>query len=153
RAWLILLSFGLLAWLFAAEPLRIFPLVWSKTLTTNSKVAPSLRLKVQLAIQEAIFSDTRGLSRHQEPVTVGIPLPDSAGIKETSELGLDGATVGQFRALGRWPSGNLEWVLVDTQADVAVSTISRSVSLTTGSGDFGGPRLATDEGSTIAITT
>src|SRR5262249_14726270 len=50
RAWLILLSFGLLAWLFAAEPLRIFPLVWSKTLTTNSKVAPSLRLKVQLAI-------------------------------------------------------------------------------------------------------
>src|SRR5262249_36992011 len=84
---------------------------------------------VNLTIQEAIYSGISGVSRRQEPVTVGLPLPDSAGIQSTSQLGLAGASSGQFRVLGRWPSGNIEWLLVDTLADLAPGKTSNAISL------------------------
>jgi len=112
-------------------------------------------LNARLTIQEALYSgsSTRGIARHQEPVTVGVPLPDAAAVKSISQLGLSGAPVGQFRVLGRWPSGNIKWVLVDTQADVHTGGQNTSISLTDGHGNFGGSDLATDGGSTISINT
>ena len=110
-------------------------------------------LKVDLTIQEAIFDDLSGISRQQEPVTVGLPLADSAGIQKTSQLGLAGASAGQFRVLGRWPSGNIQWVLVDTLADLAAGKMNNSISLTKGSGNFGGPDLATESATNIKIST
>jgi len=110
-------------------------------------------IRINLTVQEALYSGVAGLPRQQEPVTVGLPLPDAAGIRNISELGMEGTSAGQFRVLGRWPSGNIEWVLVDTLADVDAGKINNSVSLTNGSGNFGGPNLASDNGLSITIST
>lgn len=127
---------------------------WPKSapLQAASKAAAS-SLHVNLIVQEAIYGEVRGFSRQQEPVSVGLPLADSASIQKISQLGLSGASAGQFRILGRWPSGNIEWVLVDTLADVAAGKINNSISLTSGSGNFGGPDLATDTPASIKIST
>jgi hypothetical protein len=106
-----------------------------------------------LTVQEAIYGGIQGFHRQQEPVSVGLPLADSAGIKEVSQLGLAGAKAAQFRVLGRWPSGNIEWVLVDTLADVDAGKANKSISLTSGNGNFGGPDIARDDGVRITIFT
>jgi hypothetical protein len=113
----------------------------------------AIPLHVNLIVQEAIYSGVSGVNRINDPVSVGIPLPDSAAITSTSQLGLAGTSVGQFRILGRWPSGNIKWVLVDTLADVHAGTTNNSIVLTNGSGDFGGPNLATEDKSAITIST
>src|SRR3989475_236909 len=111
------------------------------------------QLPVGLTVQEAIYSSVAGVNRAQDPVTVGIPISDSNQITDVSQLGLTGASAGQFRVLGRWPSGNLKWVLVDTLADVPAGGQNTNIVLTTGSGNFGGSNLATDNGSTLSINT
>ena len=113
------------------------------------------QLPVQLTVQEAIYpgASTSGINRTQDPVTVGIPLPDSANINNISQLGLSGALVGQFRALGRWPSGNIKWLQVDTQTDLPAGGQSANIVLTQGTGNFGGDNLATDNGATITVST
>jgi hypothetical protein len=123
-------------------------------LTVGARAAVS----VQLTIQEAIYSGgTSGVARTDEPVTVGIPLPDDAsnGVTGTSSLGLSGASVGQFRVLGVWPSGRAKWVLVDTQlGSLSAGASSTAITLTNaGSGNFGGSNLATDNGTTITVDT
>ena len=118
--------------------------------------AAAAQLNVGLTIQEALYpgAPTQGLERAQDPVTVGVPLPDAAGVRSIAQLGLEGSSVGQFRALGRWPSGNLKWVLVDTQADLAAGGKNTAIHLTRGgTGNFGGPDLATDDRSTITVNT
>jgi hypothetical protein len=113
------------------------------------------QLSVPLTIQEALYpgAPTTGIRRSQDPVTVGIPLPDSADISDISQLGLQGASVGQFRVLGRWPSGNIQWVLVDTQSDLTAGGKNTGITLVTGSGNFGGTNLATDNGKSITVNT
>lgn len=106
-----------------------------------------------LVIQEAIYPGVGGVTRSQDPVSVGVPVADSRGITSESQLGISGASAAQFRILGRWPSGNIKWVLVDTFADVTAGGQNTGTALTTGSGNFGGNNLATDNGSTISINT
>src|SRR5580700_11386065 len=83
-------------------------------------VLPGLAaVNVPLTVQEALYPGSiAGVTRTLDPVTVGIPLPDdpNTGATDISQLSLSGATVGQFRVLGRWPSGRIKWVLIDTQA-------------------------------------
>ena len=110
-------------------------------------------LNVPLIVQEAIYPGVSGIARTQDPVTVGIPLSDGTGVRSESQLGLSGSAVGQFRILGRWPSGNAKWVLVDTLADVAAGGLNSSLSLVGGRGSFGGNNLATDQGATILVNT
>src|SRR5579872_7024378 len=76
------------------------------------QAATANQLHVHLTVQEALYAGapTRGIARRQGPVTVGVPLADAAAIKSVSQLGLLGASAAQFRVLGRWPSGNIEWV-------------------------------------------
>jgi len=118
-----------------------------------SKNPTASPLQVNLIIQEAIYGGVPGVSRRKEPVTVGVPLPDTAAIQSTTQLGLTGASAGQFRILGRWPSGNIEWLLVDTLADVPAGKTNTSISLTNGSGNFGGPSLATESVGRISVST
>ncbi len=116
---------------------------------------------VPLLVQEALADDPLqagfqlqpGVPRTAEPVTVGLPLPDSLGVEEADELGLSGSAIGQFRVLARWPSGNVRWVLVDTQSDLAANGQSSAIALVPGTGDFGGADLATDLGATIRVDT
>lgn len=114
-------------------------------------------VNVPLIVQEAIYpGSVAGVTRAADPVSVGVPLPDDAanGITDVNQLTLTGASVAQFRVLGRWPSGRIKWVLVDTQADVAAGQKHTSMALTGGgNGNFGGPNLAVDNGATITIDT
>lgn len=111
------------------------------------------KFRVPLIIQEALGQGEEGIDRHMEPVTLGVPLAEHLGLKEASELGLEGGVLGQFRVLGRWPSGNIKWVLIDTLADVPAGKKNDSIALTNGKGNFGGPNLAADEGETIRVNT
>jgi YetA-like protein len=115
--------------------------------------SPSAQLPVPLTIQEASAAGFQGLDRTQESVTVGIPVSDSDQISDVSTLGLAGASVGQFRVLGRWPSGNVKWILADTLADVPAGGENTTVALTTGNGNYGGSNLASDNGATISVNT
>ena len=114
-------------------------------------------VNIPLTIQEAIYPGSMsGLSRVSEPVTVGMPLPDdpASGVTDVSQLSLSGTTAGQFRVLGRWPSGRIKWVLVDTLVDVSAGQKNTGVALTSGgTGNFGGANLATDNGTTITVVT
>jgi hypothetical protein len=84
---------------------------------------------------------------------VGIPLPESAGIRGASELGLERAHAGQFRILGWWPNGSAKWVLVDTQLDVDSKGTNSDVVLTAGHGSFGGEPLAKEYPAKIEVST
>lgn len=126
-----------------------------------------------LTIQEALYSGSvAGVARTQDPVSVGIPLSQSANITNVSQLGLSGASVGQFRVEGCWSGapagaptagsvmytscggGAIKWVLVDTEANIASpGAQNTNIALTTGSGNFGGSNLATDNGATITVNT
>jgi hypothetical protein len=119
--------------------------------TATKPATPGIH--VNLTIQEAIYAGVSGVNRRQEPVSVGLPLPDASGIQNVSQLGLAGASAGQFRVLGRWPSGNIEWLLVDTLADLSAGKTSNSISLANGSGNFGGSNLATEGVSSITVST
>lgn len=111
-------------------------------------------LPVPLTVQEALPGGSpAGMARTAGPVTVGIPIEESAGITNVNQLGLSGASAGQFREMARWPSGSIKWVLADFQADVSAGGASNAVSLTTGSGNFGGSALAVDQGASIAVST
>jgi hypothetical protein len=121
-------------------------------------------INVPLTIQEAIpigalgctTAAACGISRSNEPFRVGIPLPDdpSSGTMDTSTLALSGCRAGQFRILGRWPSGRVKWLEVSgivpsfTGGGTATCTVTDS-----GSGNFGGSNLATDNGATITVDT
>jgi len=116
----------------------------------------SFAINVPLTVQEALYPGSiPGVARTNEPVTVGIPLPDDAtnGATDVSQLGLSGASVGQFRVLGRWPSGRIKWVLVDTLANITAGSTNTSIALSAGAGNFGGGNLAADNGSTITVAT
>src|SRR5215204_5006851 len=87
-------------------------------------------VNVPLTVQEAIYpGSVAGVSRSNDPVSVGVPLPDdpNTGVSDVNQLTLTGANVGQFRVLGRWPSGRIKWVLVDTQASLAPGQTNRSI--------------------------
>lgn len=111
---------------------------------------------VTLTTQEALYpGGSSGVARTNEPVTVGIPLPDdSSGVSDVSGLGLSGPTVGQFRELASWPSGRVKWALLDTQLpSLSAGGTSTAIAVTTGSGNFGGSNLATDNGTFITVAT
>lgn len=126
------------------------PQIFSENFTS----APTFSTTV--TVQEALFpgAATTGITRTNEPVTVGIPVPDSVGLMSTSNLGLTGATAGQFTVENTWPDGNIKWVKI--RAIVGSVPGGGSTSLTfsnSGSGNFGGTNLATDNGTTITVST
>src|ERR1035438_7767117 len=127
-------------------------------LTCLSEFSGFAAVNVPLTIQETIYAgSTGGVNRIADPVSVGVPLPDDSvnGVTDVNQLTLSGATVGQFRVLGRWPSGRIKWVLVDSQVDITAGQTNNAVVVNSaGSGNFGGSNLATDNGDgTITVNT
>jgi hypothetical protein len=112
-------------------------------------------LSVPLTVQEAIFPGSMtGLARTNEPVTVGVPLPDAGGIANTSTLGLTGATAAQFSVEGLWPDGNIKWLKIRAIVPSLAAGGTTTLTLTnSGTGNFGGANLATDNGATITVAT
>ena len=101
-------------------------------------------LNVPLTVQEALYpGGSTGIARTGEPFCVGVPVADSAAIANTNVLGLSGASAGQFRILGRWPSGNAKWIKVCGILPALNAGGRGAVTLTdSGQGDFGGSSLA-----------
>jgi hypothetical protein len=111
-------------------------------------------LNVPLTVQEAIYTGARSVNRTNEPFCMGVPLGDSDAISGTGSLTMGGAASGQFRVLGRWPSGNVKWVKVCGIVPNVSAGGSATVTLADGgSGNFGGPNLATDNGTTLTVAT
>ena len=109
-------------------------------------------ISIPLTLHELLPVGASGVARTNEPATFGIPLKDSNGIRSVGSLGLSGATAYQFHALSTHPSGNLQWVLVDTLGTVPAGGSSQ-LTLVPGSGNSPGANLAVDNGSTISVTT
>ena len=117
-------------------------------------------LDLPIVVQELLPADDSGSStvpgrvRSNEPVTAGIPLGDYDGITDPLVLAVhDGngtAIPAQFRVLRRHPSGNIQWLLVDTKATVGAGGTT-TLRLVRGTNPASGV-LATD-GSTIAVDT
>ncbi|MGE5178136.1 MAG: hypothetical protein ACM3PF_03490 [Bacteroidota bacterium] len=122
-------------------------------ISAQSPAAALAALPVPITVGETLLPNVTGLARTAGPVSVGIPLEESQGITSVSQLGLSGASAGQFRELARWPSGAIKWVLVDFQKDLPANGLDASVSLTSGAGNFGGPDLALDQGTSILVST
>src|SRR5262245_2648394 len=111
-------------------------------------------VNVPLTVHEALYSGgSTGVTRSNEPFCMGVPLADSAAVTSTATLGLGGATAGQFRVLGRWPDGNFKWVKVCGIVSTLNAGGTATVTLQSGSGNFGGSNLATDNGATITVAT
>jgi len=129
------------------------------------------QLPTQLTIQEAVYpvlpnctghdcgtsGYVPGITRSGSPVTVGIPLGDADQIQSLSQLGLIGTSIGQFRVLASWPSGNLKWVLVDTQADVSANSTNTNISICkigqSSCNSIASGSMATDNGASITVAT
>ena len=115
------------------------------------------QLNVPLTVQEALIPGTNGfsgLARTNDPLTVGVPLPDSAGITSISVLGLTGASAGQFAPEAYWPDGNIKWLKIRAIIPSVGAGGTTTITLTnSGSGNFGGSNLATDNGTTITVAT
>lgn len=108
--------------------------------------------RVPLTVKEALPKDVEGVDRPVAPVTIGVPLPESSGITSIDTLKVLGAARGQFKPIGRWPNGNLRWVVVDTITSLKAGASNDSLVLSNGGqGNFGGESLATDVGEFINI--
>jgi hypothetical protein len=113
-------------------------------------------VNVPLTVQETIYPGSiAGINRTADPVSVSVPLPDDPnnGASSPNTLTLAGASIGQFRVLGWWPSGRIKWLLIDTQANITAGQPNASIALVSGgNGNFGGPNLATDNSSSITVS-
>jgi len=133
--------------------MRSLVLSTSLTLFLAAGNAPlSSALNIPLDVQQLLPTGVPGKTRTNDPVSVGVPLPDGSGITSASQLGLSGPSAGQFRILAYWPSGQAKWVLADFDTTVLSDGVTPAM-LVDGSGNFGGPNLATDQGSTLSIAT
>lgn len=88
--------------------------------------------------------ERQGVTRVDEPVTFGVPLPKGA-LKSTDQVRLvrDGKEVpAQFRATGLWrPDESIRWLLVDFQTDIDARE-SQAYTLEYGDGISAGARPA-----------
>ncbi|SCX95495.1 hypothetical protein SAMN05216233_102279 [Desulfoluna spongiiphila] len=113
---------------------------------------PAIGHPVEIRIHELLPDGVKGLHRNHEVASFGIPLSEAAGVQSIDELGLVGGGAYQFRVLHRYPSGHVQWVLVDTLASVSAGEES-IVWLTNGAGNSSGPQLASDLGEKISVDT
>lgn len=100
-------------------------------------------------------SDVPGVALTNEPASFGVPLADAASVTAVGQLAVtrNGTPIpAQFRILNRYASGNIQWVLVDVQADVAANGTNTALALVPGTNPAAGT-LATDSGGTITVDT
>ena len=105
--------------------------------------------------QETLYpGGSNGVARTNEPVCMGVPVADSNAIQGINVLGLTGAAAGQFRIIGKWPSGNAKWIKVCGIVASLPAGGTASLTLTDGStGNFGGADLASVSGNVITVAT
>src|SRR5690348_4972474 len=97
------------------------------------------QLPAALTTQELLPPGIPGVVRTNEPVSVGVPVANSANIASVSQLGCSGpSSVCQFRTIAKWPdTGNIKWVQFDYLDSVAPNGLEKTESLATGAGNVG----------------
>jgi hypothetical protein len=117
---------------------------------------PSVTFPLPLVTQEVLPPGRNGVDRTQQPVRVGVPLPqghvfESSGVPQLTVLGAPNAA--QFSTLARWPDGSVKWALCEYLVDLAADDDCTDWSIDLGSGNFGGSDLASANGSVTTIDT
>ena len=75
------------------------------------------QLPATITVQPVLHTGATDAAHTSEPVCTGLPIADSDAVSPAnlSQLGLSGGPIiGQFRVLGKWPSGNVKWLQVCT---------------------------------------
>jgi exo-rhamnogalacturonan lyase-like protein len=91
----------------------------------------ALESRCLLAITSLSVENDQPFARVDEPVTSGVPIPQSLGLMNTNQLRIldsdNNVVLAQFRVLGRWNSGPndtaapIRWVEVHFAADVSAN--------------------------------
>jgi len=149
-----LLIFFLLIFLIILGYLYFYPNQFKNLFNSSGSQAQAqfISFSIPVTVQEALKQNISGIDRENEPITVGIPLPENSGITSINQLGLNGVSVAQFRVLAKWPNGNIKWVLIDTLISLKANETT-TFYLTEGPGNFGGENLATEDSNYIYINT
>ena len=86
-----------------------------------------------LEIVEAHPDHITGINHQNQLVSVGIPLQEGSGITSVDQLGLQGISEVQFRALSHYPNGEIRWLDIDFLANVTAggTTLVQLIELTT----------------------
>lgn len=102
-------------------------------------------------------ADVTGLAWIAEPATFGVPLRDGDNVTTTSQLAVtrNGTPISaQFRVLHSYPSGHIQWVLVDVQADVGANVTATDYALVVAPGSNPATgAMATDVGAAYVVNT
>ncbi|MBU1671813.1 MAG: IPT/TIG domain-containing protein [Actinobacteria bacterium] len=140
-------------------------LVGALLLATGLGAAPAFparaagQIDVPLEVQNGL-----SITRQDEPVTTGVPLPLSAGVTSVADLNIVDASYdpvpSQFSVTARWggapddPSRPIKWVLVTFLADVGPSTAA-TYRLTSGTPNTSSSdlRVAVDDASRVVVDT
>ncbi len=90
--------------------------------------------------------------RLAEPVSIGVPIPRSVGLRTLDRVVVVGTEVSQVRILGTWPDGSIRWIQVDARIDLPAGGFHAGLYVTEGKPKKVG-KLASDEGQSILINT
>lgn len=108
---------------------------------------------IPLSVQELLPRGNGGCDRIDEPVSIGVPIPDDAAIADVAELRVVGVDHYQLRPLGYWESGHLKWVLVDFLATVRAGASLDGIFVTRTDEPTPAGRLATEVDDRILLDT
>ena len=123
-----------------------FPVAQTELPGTSSVTA------ITVSIQEALPGGVSGVKRENEPVTLGLPLPELAGYKSANGFALQNGAPAQFRILARWPNGNIKWLLSDFQVSLAPGQSAQVLIANSSLGQVAAP-LANEAATSIQIDT
>ncbi len=112
-------------------------------------------VSVPLLVQELLPAGATGQQRDDACATFGIPFAEGevSLVDGRPALAVSGADTWQFRSLGEWPDGSVQWALVDVVTDVAAGGINSALEITAGAGQSAGPDVAEESGNVIALDT
>jgi hypothetical protein len=112
-------------------------------------------VSVPLLVQEVLPAGAAGQARDDACATFGIPFAEGevGQLDGRPALAVSGADTWQFRTLGEWPDGSVQWALVDVVTDVAAGGINSALEITAGTGRSDGPDVAEESGNVIVLDT
>ncbi len=112
-------------------------------------------VSVPMLVQELLPAGATGQARDDACATFGIPFAEGevGQVDGRPALAVSGADTWQFRTLGEWPDGSVQWALVDVITDVAAGGINSALEITAGAGRSDGPDVAQESGNVIVLDT
>jgi hypothetical protein len=116
---------------------------------------PASTVDVPLLVQEVLPAGATGFARPAAEAAFGIPFAQGEVpvVDGRPALAVANSSEYQFRTLGTWPDGSVQWALVDAVTDVPAGGLSSSLEVIGGAGQSEGANVATDGGNVITLDT